>query len=236
MKVGVGLHKDLSNHTSTARNAAADALRQLEGQKPDILFVFSSVAYDQKAVLAGVHDKAEGTLVVGCSAAGEITAKKTDMESVVVMAIAAPAIRFTARYGEGVSRDSFAAGAEAAKAVLQAAGEDTVRLFIMIPDGMTGNGADILRGVQSVLGENFPIIGGSAGDDFRFQKTYEYCEERLLTDAVIGIGLSGDFSFGFGIRIAGQALRRLGYSLQGGAGAAAGTAAGTAAASAEFAR
>ena len=38
-------------------------------------------------------------------------------------------------------------------------------LFIMLPDGMTGNGAAVVEGVKSVLGENAPIIGGSLGDD-----------------------------------------------------------------------
>jgi len=200
MKVGVGMVKDLRNPKSTAFQAATEAVEDLSGNKPDIFFVFSSVAYNQKAVLEGVNQVADGTMVVGCSAAGEISPQASDHESVVVMAMSAPKMNFSVGKSNGVSKDSFKAGADAAKATLKAAGKKKFDLFIMIADGMTGNGADIVKGVQSVLGENFPIIGGSAGDDYRFEKTYEYFGDKVLTDSVIGIGLSGDFKFGFGIR------------------------------------
>jgi len=69
-----------------------------------------------------------------------------------------------------------------------------------ITEGLAENGAAIPRGIQEVFGRNFPIIGGAAGDDFLFQKTYQYCNDRVLRGAVIGIGLSGKFSFGVGVR------------------------------------
>ncbi len=70
----------------------------------------------------------------------------------------------------------------------------------MLPDGMTGNGAAIVDGVKSVLGQNASIIGGSLGDDYLFKKTFEYYQDDVLTDVVVGVGLYGKFAYGFGIK------------------------------------
>ena len=200
IKAGVGLCKNLAEHRQAAYEAVSEAVAKLDGQKPDIVFVFSSIKYDQPEVVAGANQAASGALVVGGSAAGEITSWATEFDAINAIAVAAPAVKFFSGYSEGVSKGSFKAGANVAKAVLKAANGAKLDLFIMIPDGMTGDGASIVRGVQSVLGENFPIIGGSAGDDYLFKKTYEYYKDKTLTDGVVGIGFSGKFAFGFGIR------------------------------------
>ena len=52
---------------------AQDALDRLGEKDPNLVLVFSSVAYDQEKMLAGVHSVVKGALIVGCSTAGEIT-------------------------------------------------------------------------------------------------------------------------------------------------------------------
>lgn len=200
IKASVGFSQNLDNHRLAAAEAAQSAVNGLDGKEPDILFVFSSVKYNQEDVLAGVRSIVPHAPVVGASAAGEITSWTVAYDAVNVMAVSTEQIKFAIGCGEGVSKDSFKAGAAAAASVIKNNGGKMPDLFVMIPDGLTGNGAAIVEGAKSVLGINFPIIGGSAGDDYRFEKTYEYCEDKVLSDAVVGVGFSGDFSFGFGVR------------------------------------
>lgn len=200
IKAAVGLSQNVTDHRGAAADAAREAILRLDGQKPSILFAFSSIQYDQEDVLAGIKRVAPDTPVVGGSAAGEITSWTTVYDGVNVMAVVSDQMSFSTGYSTGVSKNSFQAGAEAAKSVIGNNGGKKPDLFVMLPDGMTGNGADLVEGAKSVLGENFPIIGGSLGDDYRFEKTYEYYRDKVLTDAMVGVGLSGDFSFGFGIR------------------------------------
>lgn len=200
IKAAIGLSQNLDNHRAAAEEAARQAMEGLGGSAPNILFVFSSIQYDQEEVLAGIKNVVPHTPIVGGSAAGEITSWTTVYDAINVMAIATDQITFAIGCGDGVSKDSFKAGAMAAASVIKNNNGKKPDLFIMLPDGITGNGAAIVEGVKSVLGKNFPIIGGSLGDDYRFQKTYEYCGDRVLSDAVIGVGFSGDFSFGFGIQ------------------------------------
>ncbi len=200
IKATIGLSQNLGNHREAAEEAAREAVDRLGDQKPSILFAFSSIKYNQEDVLAGIKSVVPDVPIVGGSAAGEITSWTTVFDAVNVMAVVSDQIAFAIGFGTGVSKDSFRAGVMAAKSVIKNINGKKPDLFIMLPDGMTGNGAAIVEGVKSVLGENFPIIGGSSGDDYLFKRTYEYYRDKVLSDAVVGVGISGNFSYGFGIR------------------------------------
>ena len=197
IKAGVG-----RSNNPDAIKAGAEAAKEALGEaggKANLIFVFSTVAYDQEKMLEGVRSVSKEIPLVGCSTSGEIATEGPVSKHVAVMALNSDTIKFTIGLGKGVGVDSHKAGAMVAKDV-QGKTEETLSLFMMLPDGLTGNGAAIVRGVQEVLGKNFPIMGGSAGDDFAFKKTYEYYQDQVLTDAVVGVGFSGKFSWGVGVR------------------------------------
>lgn len=199
-KAGVGLNQNLNDHEKAGWSAVSQAIEKLEGAKPHIVFVFSSIKYNQDDVLRGARKAAPEAMVVGGSAAGEITSWMTVFDGVNALAVSSDNIQFVTGVGRDVAENSFQAGAIAAEQVIKNRGGAKPDLFIMLPDGMTGNGAAIVDGVKSILGENAPIIGGSLGDDYLFKKTFEYHEDDVLTDAVVGVGLYGKFAYGFGIK------------------------------------
>jgi len=196
-KAGVGR----SNKTiaeEAGKEACQKALDRVGG-KADLIIVFSSVVYSQEEVLEGVRSRSGKVPLVGCSDSGEITTEGPVSQHVAVMALNLDKVDFSVGIGKGTDKDSFRAGKEAAEAVKKNA-KKPLSLFMMFLDGLAENGAAAVRGAQSVLGKDFPIMGGSAGDDFLFQKTYEYDNDDILTNAVVGVGLSGIFSFGTGVR------------------------------------
>lgn len=181
-------------------NACQAAIEGIGGNEAHLLIVFASVQYDQQKVIDGVRSVNQA-LLVGASTAGEITtAGPAPRHSVAVMALHAPSMRFYAGVGENIKADARAAGKAAAAAVKQAAGDDTLKTFAMLPDVLVGNGAEIVRGVLDELGEHFPVVGGAAGDDFEFKQTYQYLNDTVYSGAVVGLGMSGDFKFGVGVK------------------------------------
>jgi len=197
IKTGVGK----SNNPDAAKagaEAAKEALTEAGG-KANLIIVFSTVAYDQEKMLEGVRSVSKEIPLAGCSDFGEITTEGPVSKHVAVMALNTPDIEWTIGIGKGTDKDSFEAGKEAAEEIKKKA-KAPLSLFTMFLDGLAENGAAAVRGVQEVFGKNFPIMGGSAGDDFLFQKTYQYYNDQVLTNAMVGIGLSGKFSFGVGVR------------------------------------
>lgn len=197
IKAGVGRSNN-PDSLKAGQEACQKAIDEMGG-KPDLIIVFSSVALDQKKMLQGVNSVAGDAVIVGCSDSGEITTEGPVKEHVAVMAVSSDQIEFTAGVGKGVGVDSHKAGKQVAEEVVKKA-KGKISMFVMLPDGTTGNGAAIIRGTQEVLGKHFPIMGGSAGDDFKFEKTYQYFQDQVLHDAVVGLGLSGKFSWGVGVR------------------------------------
>lgn len=197
-------HASGGNPLVVGADAYQNALKGLNNQKPTIAFVFSSITYEQESMLRGVQEIAGDVPVVGCSTAGEIvTIGPLDAPSVAVMLISATPDSLTTTIGVGtdIKGSERKAGQGAAQEVVNLlGGKENLRGFIMLADGLAGNGAEIVRGVLDVLGEHFPVVGGSAGDDFRFKETYQYARGQVHTGDVVGIGLSGNFTFGIGVK------------------------------------
>ncbi|MBI1974704.1 MAG: FIST C-terminal domain-containing protein [Candidatus Zambryskibacteria bacterium] len=199
LQVSVGISEGEDSYTVGA-NACQDAIAKLGSESADLAIVFASSKYDQNEMLKGVISVSKEALLVGSSTAGEITtegpAKKS---SVAVMLMKSPNIKFYAAVGENVAADARAAGKKAAEEVKKLAGTE-LKAFMMIPDVLVGNGADIVRGVLDSLGEHFPVVGGASGDDFKFEKTYQYLHGKVYSGSVVGLGLVGNFKIGIGVK------------------------------------
>ena len=199
LKVSVGSNEG-SDAYIVGANAAQDALTKLGVPDAHLAIVFASVQYDQKKMLGGVRSVVKDALLVGCSTAGEITTEgPLQKRSVAVMLMHSDTIKFFGGVGENIKANARVAGKVAGDAVKAEAG-DALKAFMMFPDVLTGNGADIVRGVLDSLGEHFPVVGGAAGDDFQFKQTYQYLNDKVYTGAVVGLGISGDFKIGIGVK------------------------------------
>ncbi|OGI63435.1 hypothetical protein A2818_00725 [Candidatus Nomurabacteria bacterium RIFCSPHIGHO2_01_FULL_40_12] len=199
LKAGVGASYG-DDPYAVGVNACQDAIEQLGDTNPDLLIVFSSVKYDQEKMLSGVKSVAPNALLVGSSTSGEITtAGPLKEHSIAVMAIKSPGIKYFIGVGEDISANPRLAGKAAADKVKMQAGA-SLKAFMMIPDVLVGNGADIVRGVLDSLGAHFPVVGGASGDDFAFKKTYQYANDKVYSGAVVGLGLTGDFKIGIGVK------------------------------------
>ncbi len=183
-------------------SAANNAVLGLEGKPAHLLFVFCSVAYDQQVVLDAVKRVAPDARIVGASTAGEIgQSGPIDGHSVTIMAISAQNLTFTIGIGEGLKDNSSDAGKTAAKQMKDALGtESPLKIAMMFADGLSGNSSAALRGILEVLGNNFPVVGGSAGDDAQYKKTYQYADGKVYSDAVVVLGIAGPLSFALGVK------------------------------------
>ena len=195
---GVGLSDD-KNAYQAGYQACKLAIEKMGAEKPDFLFVFSSVAFDQKEMLKGVREASNNAPRIGCTDAGEITQEGPTQKSVAVMAIQSDTITFTPGLGADIKAGARQAGQALAKEIKEKTAAP-LRTLLMLPDVLTGNGADTVRGVLDILGQHFPLIGGAAGDDFLFQTTYQYKDDAVTTGTVAGVGLSGSLSMGIGVR------------------------------------
>lgn len=198
LNVGVGLAEGEDSYI-VGVNAAQQAVSTI-GVEPNLVIICASSEYNQEQVNAGVRSVTGNAIVVGSTTAGEITTNgPAKRHSVATMAIASDTVHFFGGVGENIAVGAFEAGKRAAEDV-KAKAKDPLKAFMMFPDVLVGNGADIVRGALASLGEHFPVVGGASGDDFKFEKTYQHLNDKVYTGAVVGLGLTGEFKMGIGVK------------------------------------
>jgi len=216
IQVGVG-RSDLEDSLAAGKEAAGTACDGMEGE-PTFSIMFSSVKFELEKLLEGARSVIKGPMI-GCSTAGEITNDGVATGSVAVMCIKSDKIKVGLGVGENIGKDARKAGQDSAASAIKGIGEEmrtasqifiktksgkfaniTPFSMITLPDALAGGGADVVRGITDVVGLHFPIVGGSPGDDLQMKKTYEFCNDKIYSDAVVSAVLSSDLVTGFGVR------------------------------------
>ena len=181
------------------REAAERALSQLASASPNLAVAFGSSWFEQSSLLAGIRSVLGTVPLVGESTAGEIIPSGPTSHSSVVVLLHAEALACGIGLGEEVDRQPREAGQRAAFAAVRAFRGGQRAGCLVFGDGLLTNYAEVVRGLQEVLGTNSLIAGGMAGDDLRFGRTYQYYHDRVVSRAVVGALLGGSVKMGVGI-------------------------------------
>jgi len=195
-KAGVGF-SNVKDSTKAGAEACKKAISQVVD--PELIIVFSSVKYDQKKVVAGIRGISGQAALIGCSDSGEIITEGSRDQGVAVMAIKSNNIDFVTATGGMINNKPMQAGRRLVKEIKGKAGVN-LRCLMILSDVLTGNGADIVRGIQKELTDDVLLFGGAAGDDFLFKKTFSYLDDKVLPSSLVGVGFAGNFSIGIGVR------------------------------------
>jgi hypothetical protein len=198
--VGIGV-SEKKDPFLAASEAAKLALYQLHHREITLGFLFSTAHFADKRLLEGITYGLGNIKLLGCSGAALISSYGVTKYGVGVMLINSDKIKFgLAASGPIDTKGPRAAGEEFAHEALKNLGTTQRDLALILSDGLVENGSDLLRGIKDALGSSFPIFGGSSADNLRFFKTFQYFNNELLTNSLIGAVFSGENLFGMGVR------------------------------------
>src|SRR5215217_859676 len=190
--VGMSYHH---NPSVAGREAAEQALKKAGIRKPDFVFVFGSMGYDQHSLLRAVREITGGAPLTGCSAEGTINGDDADESnfSVVVTAISSGELQWTNGIATGLSAEPHAVGQRVAQELIPHLSSETIGLFVF-PDGQIVNLHNFFAGLEGNLpNERFlPLWGGGAGNNYNIgEPTYQYCDDEVISNGVSYALLSG---------------------------------------------
>jgi hypothetical protein len=193
-KAGVGTSHH-HNPNVAGREAAGQALQKAGIVKPDFVFMFASIGYHQPSLIRAVREATGGAPLTGCSAEGTIDGDEADESnySVLITAISSEELRWHNGLATGLRADSRAVGQQVAQELLPHLSNDTIGLFVF-PDGLINYLDNFFAGLDGDLpSERFlPLWGGGAGNNFNLEEpTYQYCDDRVVSDGVSYALLSG---------------------------------------------
>jgi hypothetical protein len=163
--------------------------------EPDIIWAFGAIRYNQRTLLKGIRSISKDIPVIGCTTDGEITSSGLSSDTVAVLCLSADQIRFPTVSVPHLSKGSFEAGVKIGDALYDC----RCKYLQIFSDGLSGNATRVIDGIKKVLGDDIKIAGGAAGDGGQFRCTYQYGDDRILTDSIVAVGFAGDFHYGVGV-------------------------------------
>ena len=195
--IGWSTASDAFHAGSEAARMAKDTLQPIG---PQLVFVFGSSWFDQAQLVRGVRSVVGSATLIGGSTAGEIVSEEPRSHSCAVLLLSSATLAWSVGLGEALHADPRKAGQQAAFDAVKGLAATQRIGFLFVGDGLATSYADVVRGVQEVLGTSFLVVGGLAGDDLRFSQTSQYLNQRVVSDAIAGVIFGGTGKIGVGIQ------------------------------------
>jgi hypothetical protein len=195
INAGVGMSRHHDPNVA-GREAAEQALEKAGVSKPDFVFMFGSIGYEQRSLLGVVREATGGAPLSGCSAEGTINGDDADESnfSVLVTAISSEELRWHNGIASGLLEgDSRAVGQRVAKDLQPNLSADTIGVFVF-PDGRMDNLEHFFAGLEGNLPSDrfLPLWGGGANTSINGEgPTYQYCDDEVISGGVSYALLSG---------------------------------------------
>jgi diguanylate cyclase (GGDEF)-like protein len=172
----------------SAEEAVLDIKNQLSGFGVKLIMYFASSSYDQDKISFLMQDAFRDSVVFGCSTAGEIVSGKMLKNSVVAMAFNSN-IFSDAKVEKIDLKDENRSVEDAFVSFEHYFNEST---YLMDPAKYVGviliDGISMKEEkVMDLIGNrtNIFFVGGSAGDDLKFAKTFVYANGKAYTDSAV---------------------------------------------------
>jgi hypothetical protein len=203
INAGVGMSRH-HNPNVAGREAAEQALEKAGVSKPDFVFMFASIGYDQPSLVRAVREITGGAPLAGCSAEGTINGDDADESnfSVVVTAISSEELQWTNGIVPGLEDDPRAVGKQVAQDLLPNLSADAAIGLFVFPDGLTDYLEPFFAGLKENLPSDrfLPLWGGGAGNNVSVEEpTYQYCDDEVISGGVAYALLSGKAQAGWAI-------------------------------------
>ncbi|MDH5426805.1 MAG: FIST C-terminal domain-containing protein [Nitrospirota bacterium] len=153
-----------------------------------ILFGASSFL-ESPARVQEVCQTFSGIPIIGCSTSGEVFGSEIKDESLVggILQFERTTVQ-TTTIPISESSQSFQVGQQLATELMR----PDLRGVLVLSDGLTVNGSELIRGMNEVLPESVVITGGLAGDGDRFKQTWVLRNNTPTGGFVTAVGFYGD--------------------------------------------
>ncbi len=200
LAAGVGLSKQQDTEQAT-REAAQAALRQAGGDSADFALVFATAQHGAAygRVLRTVRAELQTSQVVGCSAAGVLTAggEVERAPGVAVLAVKSDTLSAHRFFVPQLRRRARTAGQDVVSSVTPHLGPEN--LALVFPDTYNFDSQAFFDGIAEGGLSDVPFVGGGASEDGSIGETFQLCGDTVSNDAISGALLSGQFTYTIGI-------------------------------------
>lgn len=163
--------------------AAVDELREVFGSNPTGVICFCSPQYDLMKLGPSLEEAFPTATIIGCTTSGQIGATGFQPDGMAATSFSGPFHVRSYEIDLSEVAESVAAIAQPIRQFMAAMSPDENAFGFLLVDGL----CELEEHLSAELHETFPnlpVVGGSAGDDLRFEET------RVLVDGAFRSGIA----------------------------------------------
>ncbi|MBL7190972.1 FIST C-terminal domain-containing protein [bacterium] len=190
--------------SSSVRPTAASAVEEIAAQiRPSglkYLLFFTSTQYKPDELIAELSLKYPQTLITGCTSAGEITPQGFQHNGITCAGFYADSIEIAAAVITNLCNFQSTSVKEAVDKCLERLELNPLQLDsrkhfgVTLIDGLSYREESVISAL-SLAAPSINIIGGSAGDDYKLDKTYVFLNDKCYNDSALFILFKCDVPF-----------------------------------------
>lgn len=190
----LNFHSGSSSTPDTAR-AAVQALRSaLEGtaaQDVRLVVFHITMGHDLGSALKAIRTECPGARVVGCSVAGVIGRDGANeaLRALALMAVSGDENEVSVTHTDGFTGATSRNLAASLARTLQES-SPALRSVMLIAPGIDVAMDEAIAGIESVLGADLPIFGGTASDHMKGIASYQCVDDTVYQQGAFLIGFS----------------------------------------------
>ncbi|MCB1049477.1 MAG: FIST C-terminal domain-containing protein [Acidobacteria bacterium] len=198
MHLAIG-HSDQPDPFEALQSIFGQVQNALQRREPKAGLLFSGYEQDHDYCLQEIGARFPNLPIIGCTSYGEFSSAISYQEdSTAFGLLCGQGFEVGAGQGFGLQNDL---QGTVKRAIDQALSQikGPLQMGLAFVDGLSVSSQLVLEEIQKQLGPDIPIFGGSAADDWNFEKTILFFNERRSSDGLVLLLFSGNFQYSFGL-------------------------------------
>jgi predicted transcriptional regulator len=183
------IHKEIENPYKTGLNMAHEVSNKIKNPSLMILLTSLTKKEDIIELLNGLKSKIDVSKLIGCTTAGEFSEWKFTQNGALLI-VFDESCKVAIGYKE-VKDNPKEIGKSLAKDVLNKLKDVSPKISLdekligfVFFDWNSDGEYEIVEGISSVL-SGVPIVGGTSGDCFKFERTFQIYKDNVLENSVV---------------------------------------------------
>jgi len=161
---------------------------KLDSESTLLLFFGSAIQQDIKPALDDLSKQFPQSIMLGCSTSGEIYG-----DAIFDHGISLAIIKFD-KTKIKVASESLNCNTNGVcgELIAKSLKDDDLQAVFVLSDGIDINGSHLVASIANQLADDVVITGGLGGDDDRFEKTWTWCDGKMVSSCVTAVGFYGE--------------------------------------------
>lgn len=172
-----------------------DAVEDLGEEDADLGIILTSTEFDVETLVDTLGEKMFETVDdwVGSTTSGEIVNSESALGKAVLILIDLEDTEIEVSISRNVHEEPVKSGKDAVNGAVDDnfKSSDLNKLIFTFMPGLTleepGVEFEVLKGISNEIDSSIPVVGGSAGDDGKFEQTHQIYNGAVYEDAVIAV-------------------------------------------------